>query len=340
MNDCISIIVPVYKVDKYLDKCVDSLRHQLYDNVEIILVDDGSPDSCPIMCDEYAKQDNRVKVIHQANKGLSCARNAGLSIATGDYIIFVDADDFIKPNMITHMHNVAEKHQADLVICTFVPFSNEQQIEELVSFEHNNESDMMVGMYNSSDLLEELMCDTLSWDIGNVVVWNKLYKHELINRIRFKEGQPHEDEYYMQEVYLKTKLAVYINEKLYCYRQRNDSIMGKIYITKFFQVKRMQVLADRVSFLMENKVETRLIECAIIRLMNALKKSYMDYEDSKSRHEVIDMFKKAYITFEVEKHIKGRDYFSNKLFYLSPKFYAIYVERKSQTKGNGRGGKL
>ena len=113
-NPKISVIVPVYKVEKYLDKCVESIVNQTYKNLEIILVDDGSPDNCPAMCDEWAEKDERIRVIHKENGGLADARNAGMDIATGDYIGFVDSDDWIEPNMYEVLLKNALKYDADI----------------------------------------------------------------------------------------------------------------------------------------------------------------------------------------------------------------------------------
>ena len=117
MNDLISIIVPVYNVEQYLDRCVKSLLQQTYKNLEIILVDDGSPDRCGQMCDNYAKLDSRVLVIHKENGGLSDARNAGLSHAHGEYIAFVDSDDYIEADMISELYNACHNQDADIVVC-------------------------------------------------------------------------------------------------------------------------------------------------------------------------------------------------------------------------------
>ena len=116
-NPKISVIVPVYKVEKYLDRCVESIVNQTYKNLEIILVDDGSPDNCPVMCDEWAEKDERIRVIHKENGGLADARNAGMNIATGDYIGFVDSDDWIEPNMYEVLLKNALKYDADISRC-------------------------------------------------------------------------------------------------------------------------------------------------------------------------------------------------------------------------------
>ena len=119
MNPLISVIVPVYKAEKYLDKCVQSIVNQTYKNLEIILVDDGSPDNCPEMCDEWAKKDSRIKVIHKENGGVSSARNAGLDNSFGDYIGFVDSDDFIENDFYECLYDNLVENGADISFCTF-----------------------------------------------------------------------------------------------------------------------------------------------------------------------------------------------------------------------------
>ena len=119
-NPLISVVVPIYKVEEYLQRCVDSIINQTYKNLEIILVDDGSPDSCPKMCDNFAKQDKRIKVIHKINAGVSEARNTGLEYATGDYVGFIDSDDYIHPTMYEKLLNGIKKENSDICMCRFV----------------------------------------------------------------------------------------------------------------------------------------------------------------------------------------------------------------------------
>ena len=141
----ISVIVPVYKVEQYLKRCVDSILHQTFSDLEVILVDDGSPDNCPAMCDKYAGTDSRVKVIHQKNAGVSAARNAGLSVASGEYITFVDSDDFIDPQMYEKMLAVAEKYDCDVVMCDCMKeFPDHQEV-----YTHN----IRPGFYRLHSLL-------------------------------------------------------------------------------------------------------------------------------------------------------------------------------------------
>ena len=125
----ISIVIPVYNVEKYLDKCVQSARHQTLQDIEIILVDDESPDGCPQMCDEYAKQDGRIKVVHKKNGGLGFARNSGLEVATGEYITFLDSDDFVDLNTYEHLYNIAKANSLDAIYYNFKRFTDENEVQ-------------------------------------------------------------------------------------------------------------------------------------------------------------------------------------------------------------------
>ena len=128
MEDVVSVIVPVYNVEQYIRKCIESILNQTYNKMEIILVDDGSTDNSGIICDEYSKRDKRIKVIHKINGGLSDARNAGLDICTGDYIVFVDSDDYIKNNMIEMLHKDILEKRADISVCSYF-FDNDGNIK-------------------------------------------------------------------------------------------------------------------------------------------------------------------------------------------------------------------
>ncbi len=173
-NSKISVIVPVYGVEDYLDRCVQSIRTQTYSNLEIILIDDGSPDRCGAMCDEYALKDPRIQVIHQKNAGLSGARNSGLDLASGDLIGFVDSDDCIHPQMFEIMKDTVSSTRTDLCLCMYKTFENIIPFSEPVSPD--------VRILNSQEALRGLFSlDATPFTL----TWNKLYKKELFQNIRF-----------------------------------------------------------------------------------------------------------------------------------------------------------
>ncbi len=225
-NDLISIIVPIYNVEKYLKKCVESICNQTYQNLEIILVDDGSPDKCGEICDGYAKADKRIKVIHKKNGGLSSARNAGLDIAKGEYISFIDSDDYIASDFIEKLYLLCIKNDADIAECGFTKFQDKIKIEKL---------DEDIKIYTSKEMQTRMYSNNY---VGTTVVWNKLYKKYIYNDLRFPIGKINEDEFCTYKaLYNCNKNIVVTNKALYYYRYNPSSIMGKK-----FDLKRLDAL--------------------------------------------------------------------------------------------------
>ena len=173
-EDLISIVIPVYKVEKYLEKCIESIINQTYKNLEIIIVDDGSPDNCPQMCDEFAKSDKRIKVIHKENGGLSDARNAGIDIATGKYITFVDSDDYITNDYVEYMYNLIKKYNTKIATC-------ETQVVHIESDEENQEQFIEnIEVLTARDLFYKILFAQKS----DVSAYSKLYETALFRDIR------------------------------------------------------------------------------------------------------------------------------------------------------------
>ena len=216
MNNLVSVIVPVYKVEKYLEKCVDSIINQTYKNLEIILVDDGSPDNCPKMCDLYAKEDKRVKVIHKQNGGLSDARNAGLDIMTGNFVCFVDSDDWVEKNYVEEMLNIQQKTNADVVACG-INLVNEET-GEISIFKCSKEN----VIYEDNKILRKYFKKN---EIISGVAWNKLYKKYIFEHLRYPKGRIYEDNAIILQILHKCKKLVVIKDRLYNYLKRRNSIM-------------------------------------------------------------------------------------------------------------------
>lgn len=210
----VSIIVPVYKVEQYLKKCVDSIINQTYKNLEIILVDDGSPDSCPKMCDDLAKTDKRIKVIHKENGGLSSARNAGTDIATGDLLMYVDSDDYIELNTVEVLHDNMVKTDSDV---SFADYAFVYEDDAGKSITENK-----LTTYTKSEIIKRF---ALPGSVYFAVAWCKLYKREVVGDIRFPAGKLHEDEFTTYKILFNAKKVVRTNSTLYRYLQRSGSIM-------------------------------------------------------------------------------------------------------------------
>lgn len=243
-NELISVIVPIYKVEKYLNRCVDSILSQTYKNIEIILVDDGSPDACGEICDGYIEKDSRIKVIHKENGGLSDARNAGIEAAYGEYIIFVDSDDYIVPTMIEEMIEALIASKADLCIC------NINYVDEngAVINNQNMRSPIKKGIYSRDDVLNFLVNDGY-WFY--VTAWNKLYKTNVFRNIRFRVGKYHEDEFLIHEIIDRCDKVVCLEDRLYNYVQREGSIMNTGYSIK--NLDGIEAKAERLLYYIENK---------------------------------------------------------------------------------------
>lgn len=215
----VSIIVPIYNVESYVHRCVDSILAQTYQNIEVILVDDGSPDSCPAICDQYAMQDERVKVIHKQNGGLSDARNAGITAATGEWLAFVDGDDWVERSFIATLLKTAMDGEADVAVCGY-------------KFVYPGRSQaVVIGKHMVLDR-EAALIDILTYQrYGGVMTWNKLYKTQLFhdNAIQFPKGKIHEDNFTTYKTYMAVQRVAYCDEPLYSYVQREGSIMAETY---------------------------------------------------------------------------------------------------------------
>jgi glycosyltransferase involved in cell wall biosynthesis len=241
MEDLISIIVPIYNVEKYLERCVASVRSQTYTNIEIILVDDGSPDQCGKICDDLATRDSRIKVIHKANGGLSDARNAGLEIAEGAFVGFIDSDDFLHPEMIRDLYCRINKHQADIAQCSFRSVTDDSITDP--------------GDDNEKVLtnLEALRFLYTSYGVDYVLASNKLYRKSLFNRVRYPVSKIHEDEFTTYKLIYEARKVVVTDRKYYHYYQSPNSI-----IRSSFSPKRMHyadAMEERILFFRENGLE-------------------------------------------------------------------------------------
>lgn len=214
MDPIISIIVPVYKVEAYVEKCINSILNQTFNEFELILVDDGSPDSCPQICDEYAKKDHRIKVIHKQNGGLSDARNAGIEAAKGKYLGFVDSDDYIAADMYDSLYSIITENDCDMAICGAVIVT---EGDEAV-YEDSDE----VYVLDNTEALHQMICNRLF----TVNTWNKLYKRELFQNIRFPKGLLYEDLATTYKLIAMSDRVVYSPMKKYAYLQRQGSIMN------------------------------------------------------------------------------------------------------------------
>ena len=221
----ISIIVPVYKVEEYLPRCVDSLLRQTFTDFEVILVDDGSPDGCGAICDAYASQDPRVRAVHKSNGGLSDARNAGIHVASGDVIAFVDSDDWVAPDFLEAMYDAMVREGADIVECGVLKTSGEEEASAPAEASALVPSAPQVISFAVEPALRELIHD----GVFRQTVWNKLYRREVLEGILFAVGRLNEDEFWTYQVFGRARKVLKLDCPLYFYFQRPGSIMGASY---------------------------------------------------------------------------------------------------------------
>ncbi len=313
MKPLISVIVPIYKVEPYLRQCLDSIVNQTYTNLEIILVDDGSPDGCPAICDEYAAKDNRIVVIHKENGGLSDARNAGLDICKGEYISFVDSDDWIADCFIETLQESAFEHQSDISIVSYQKVPGKQT--------NNTKKDFTT--YNSHELLYHLCASDVK---GIMSAWGKLFHKSCFKTIRFPLGKLYEDAHINYKIYFNAKKISYSSQELYFYRIRSDSIMGQTTSS----VHALEPLFQRYLFLKEHG-ETEAANCNIVSLCGDFLYAYSEaklynrfptgFDDSE---HILKIYKKLVIDFfknpSSRKTIKLFHFFFSKF----PNFYLLY----------------
>lgn len=269
--ELISVIVPVYKTEAYLDRCVQSIVDQTYTNLEIILVDDGSPDNCPQICDEWAKKDSRILVIHKANGGLSDARNVGMRVMRGEYVAFVDSDDWLAKAFIENLYTVASENHCEAAGCVFCMTS------ELCAESGNMQANLLriVDRYTA---VSELIDDKI-----RQVVWNKLYRRDLIQDISFAKEKYHEDEFWSYQVLGRITRYAEVDYKGYFYFQRQESIMGAPYSIK--RLDALEARIERLAFLAEHlpqltdKGQINLFFTCVYHGQMALK--YLNQEEKK-----------------------------------------------------------
>ena len=314
MKALISIVIPIYNVEQYLSTCLDSIIDQTYPHLEIILVDDGSTDSCPEICDAYAEKDARIQVIHKENSGLSDARNFGLKCATGEYIAFIDSDDFVSLNFCDRLLNIILRNNAEIAECGFHKFVNES---EIIVQKANSISEDLV--YQTEEALELLMK-------GNIqqMACNKLFKTEVISGILFEKNRKHEDEFWTYQIISHAKNIVKSNDVLYFYRQHSHSIMGQKY--SLARLDALDALEARMIFM--NKNYPKLFPLSFKSFWSASSAHYQNLTqkpsldpDGSHRKTIVKKVKK-YKTEISDQDFKPKDLFWLHFFLFMPNVYA------------------
>lgn len=294
----ISVIVPVYNVKPYLFDCINSIIDQTYKNLQIIIVDDGSTDGSSEICDQLMKIDKRIIVIHQTNKGLSAARNAGIEVANGQLISFVDSDDCIHPQMYEFMLSQFRNESID-VVC--VNFDKVTELPKRFTLIQRAQFEIV-----ESKKAMELYLD--NWDGYWVIACAKLYKKELFDEVRYPIGKVHEDEFISYQIIYKAKKIAFTELKLYYYLQRDNSIMSKR--TYLSTINRIEAYLQRNKFLKENNYNAIIYKKDVDMSLNAIRSCYNSkkYIDKDTKNKLIDLYKQWYSINKKVLRIKEKVY--------------------------------
>ncbi len=285
-SELVSIIIPVYNVEEYLKKCAASIMGQTYKNFEAIFVDDGSTDSSGSICDGLAEFENRIKVIHQENRGLSGARNTGLAEAKGEYICFVDSDDMISPEYLSDMMDAIKESGADMAFC-------DVESTKLCEPAYDIKVNCTLQAAACREWLEDLRFREY---VLMVVAWNKLYKKELLQGFHYEEGRWHEDEFAINQIIYKLKKAAYVPKKLYKYRDNVSGITGD---SNKDNIKHMDVFdayEERIDIAINNN-DRRFANITLRNTLYKLTELYFDNlkmatEYQKKFCEIFDKYKR------------------------------------------------
>lgn len=330
-EELISIVVPVYKVEKYLNKCIESILNQTYKNLEIILVDDGSPDRCGEICDEYAKKDDRVKVVHQENRGVSACRNLGIDISNGDFVGFIDSDDYIAENMYQQLYETIKKDGTDMAICDFL-YVDEAEIPVTAM---NEKSPIRSEVLSCWQMLKKLV-EPMHWYY--ILPWNKLYKKEILTKNRFPEGKRYEDEVIAHWIMGECDNVSCIKEKLYFYRQQKGSFMNREYDAK--NLEAVEAFFDRTEFFLERNMFEEAIRAYDMGI-GFLRFGYRKLKrNEKSVNDILKSLKmKSDVLYKkiVRHRLSARDFIVFSLFFLQPVLCNFVLDSIRRLKRDNKG---
>ncbi len=315
MKPLVSIVIPVYNVEKYLSRCLNSVLDQNYRNLEIILVDDGSTDKSSNICDEYKDKDERIKVIHQQNKGLSGARNSGIDTATGEYICFIDSDDYISNYYVEQLIKTSIVENSDIVTCGYIQGYDDNYIFD------SKKSSSEVYSYSSADALANWHD---KYKKVETVAWNKLYKFKLFETgIRYPVGKYFEDVPTTHLLVSEAQTISFINSKLYYYYQRNSSIQGSPDDNKIEQ--RMEMQTQRFMWF-KNHGYFSAYERLVDKYLKYLIICYAQTESINLKDTILKEFREIKNSANIHNRIEKLLYFG---FCASPELYKnLYLTMK------------
>jgi len=278
-NPLVSIIVPIYNVEHYLKRCIDSILMQSYANIQIILVNDGSTDSSGDICEQYKREDNRIKYLLKPNGGLSDARNYGIRHADGDYYMFVDSDDYIHPQMVELLLSSLIQRDADITVCDYKKVS-ENEIIAYDSYEKDYAANAVKEFDRFSSVKELFGGEKY---VRFTVAWNKLYKRKLFENIEYPVGKIHEDEFTAYRLLFNSNRVIYIDIPLYYYCQRSGSIMKSPFSEKRFD--KAEAYRERCDFFISEGVfEKEAVKSYLLYYIQFLKKFKKAFPSSNEKY--------------------------------------------------------
>lgn len=310
----ISVIIPIYNVSEYLERCVKSVQRQSYKNLEIVLVDDGSTDGSGAICDDLERSDSRIKVVHQLNLGVATARNTGLDASSGEYISFVDSDDYVHPDFIKYLYSKLIENDCEISICSFIGTDSWEYSKEI-------NWDETVDVYDRRQLLDKFYSDMHG---AIIMLWNKLISRKCIDGIRFDDGFIHEDEGTTFKFLYNASRIVFCHEVLYYYYDRKGSITGNPY-----SVKRLDILKayeNRLEFYRthgENELLSRECQFYLSEILNHYYKvRHFLGNDKELLGRLKEKYKKVYLSSDRAMWPMGRRMFYG-ICLVCPTLYGI-----------------
>lgn len=315
MKELISVIIPVYNVEKYLRCCIESVMQQKYETLQIILVDDGSTDSSGKICDNYARQDERIEVIHQENGGVSKARNTGIAVAKGNYLAFLDSDDMWSPFFLAEAYDILISQKADIILCDLQRFREDEKVcidkkIENYKVEILSPREANLRIYKSGDVAYTIMS-------------NKLFKAEIFSGVEFPVNKIHEDTFLTYKLYYRAHRVAVISAKMYYYRFRLNSIMTEAIKEK--NLNMLEAFDQRLQYYKELSDDDLYFLC-LLRKMESVIVLYNKALKTKSEQKVADAIyeqgKVTYAEMERNKHLyKSRKLFCYGMFLKHPRCY-------------------
>lgn len=312
-NNKITVIVPVYNCKKYINRCIKSITNQSHSNMELILINDGSTDGSGTLCDKWAKKDNRIKVIHQKNQGCSKARNVGIDSSTGDYLMFVDSDDYIEKDMLSDTLSILKKHDADIVVADYdrvdtdIDFSRIQRPKGVREYSGYSSFENMVV----NDGLEEQR---------TVVLWGKLYKKDIFKDIRLPVGVYGEDIYIIPQELDIAKKIVYYDKVLYHYAYVDNGLSSFKPDKEVIILQTRKDIADKMYKKINSDIFSRYITLYLNMCIDNYKKN-IELNNNDELNTIYDLYTSTFKKYKKDITMNKKSNVKNRLFILNSKLY-------------------